>query len=100
MNTAPTPGDGAAPGPEPRPLTERERELLAFERRRWRYTGSKEQAVREVFGISAARYYQLLSELIDRPEALAHDPILVKRLRGLRERRRDERASRREGLRP
>lgn len=95
-----TPADGAAHRPAPRPLTDRERELLAFERRRWRYTGAKEQAIREIFDISATRYYQLLAELIDRPEALAHDPMLVKRLRRLRETRRDDRAARRSGLRP
>ncbi|MEV8630537.1 DUF3263 domain-containing protein [Streptosporangium sp. NPDC051023] len=106
MDTAPTPGDSgdsgdrAAREPVPRPLTDRERELLAFERQWWRYPGAKEQAVREVFDISATRYYQLLAELIDRPEALAHDPMLVKRLRRLRETRRRDRAARRMGLRP
>lgn len=95
-----TPADGAAHRPVPRALTDRERELLAFERRRWRYSGGKEQAIREIFDISATRYYQLLAELIDRPEALAHDPMLVKRLRRLRETRRDDRAARRPGLRP
>lgn len=100
MDTAPIPGDGAAREPVLRPLTDRERELLAFERQWWRYAGAKEQAVREAFDISATRYYQLLGELIDRPEALAHDPILVKRLRRLRETRRRDRAARRMGLRP
>ncbi len=100
MDTAPIPGDSAAQdagqnagqdgvrGPAARALTERERELLAFERQWWRYAGAKEQAIREAFDLSATRYYQLLSELIDRPEALAHDPMLVKRLRRLRESRR------------
>ncbi|MEV7007396.1 DUF3263 domain-containing protein [Streptosporangium sp. NPDC051022] len=100
MDSAPIPGDGAAPEPAPRPLTDRERELLAFERQWWRYPGAKEQAIRETFDISATRYYQLLAELVDRPEALAHDPMLVKRLRRLREARRRDRAARRMGLRP
>ncbi|GGL45844.1 DUF3263 domain-containing protein [Planomonospora parontospora] len=108
MDTAPIPGDsaaqdaaqGAARNPAARALTERERELLAFERQWWRYAGAKEQAIREAFDLSATRYYQLLSELIDRPEALAHDPMLVKRLRRLRESRRRDRAARRLGLRP
>ncbi len=102
MDTAPIPGDSADAAGEPtsRPLTGRERELLAFERQWWRYPGAKEQAVREAFDISATRYYQLLAELIDRPEALAHDPMLVKRLRRLRERRRRDRAARRMGLQP
>ncbi|GIH97524.1 DUF3263 domain-containing protein [Planobispora siamensis] len=100
MDTAPIPGDSAAQKPALRALTEREKELLAFERQWWRYAGAKEQAIREVFDISATRYYQLLSELIDRPEALAQDPMLVKRLRRLRESRRRDRAARRLGLRP
>ncbi|MFJ2034221.1 DUF3263 domain-containing protein [Streptosporangium sp. NPDC087985] len=100
MDTAPTPGDGAAQEPVGRALTDREREILAFERQWWRHAGAKEQAVRETFDISATRYYQLLGELIDRPEALAHDPMLVKRLRRLRETRRRARAARRTGLRP
>ncbi|MGS2648722.1 MULTISPECIES: DUF3263 domain-containing protein [unclassified Streptosporangium] len=100
MDTASSSGDSAAPEPAPRALTDRERELLAFERQWWRYAGAKEQAVREAFDISATRYYQLLSELIDLPAALAHDPMLVKRLRRLRETRRRDRAARKMGLRP
>jgi hypothetical protein len=100
MDTAPIPGDSAAQGPTSRALTDDERELLAFERRWWRYAGAKEQAIREVFDVSATRYYQLLGELIDLPQALAHDPMLVKRLRRLRETRRRARAARRLGLNP
>jgi len=99
MDTAPSSGDSAAPEPAPRALTDRERELLAFERQWWRYAGAKEQAIREVFDISATRYYQLLSELIDLPAALAHDPMLVKRLLRLRETRRRDRSARKMGLR-
>ncbi|MFD0657679.1 DUF3263 domain-containing protein [Thermocatellispora tengchongensis] len=81
-------------------MTGRDRDLLAFERQWWRHAGAKEQAIRETFGISATRYYQLLGELIDRPEALAHDPMLVKRLRRMRADRRRDRAARRLGMRP
>jgi hypothetical protein len=72
-------------------LTELERDVLAFERQWWRYAGAKETAVRDRFGLSATRYYQLVRALIDRPEALQHDPQLVLRLRRLR----DQRAARR-----
>ena len=41
----------------------------------------------EVFELSPTRYYQLLNELIDSPEALKFDPVLVKRLRAQRARR-------------
>ena len=70
--------------------------ILAFERRWWRYPGAKEQAIREIFDIAATRYYQLLNELIDRPEALAFDPILVKRLRRQRSERKRLRTARRQ----
>ena len=76
-------------------LTDTETAILAFERLRWRYAGAKETAVRERFDMSAVRYYQVLGALIDRPEAWAYDPMLVKRLRGLREGRRRQRSGRR-----
>ncbi len=82
----------------PGELSERERELLAFERQWWKYAGGKEQAVRDQFGLSATRYYQLLNALIDRPEALVHDPMLVKRLRRLRATRQRTRSARRLGI--
>ena len=50
----------------------------------WKFAGAKEQAV-DKFGMSATRYYQTLNALIDDPAALAQDPLLVKRLRRLRE---------------
>jgi hypothetical protein len=78
-------------------LTEREREILAFERQWWKYAGAKEQAIRELFDMSATRYYQLLNSLIDRQEALVHDPMLVKRLRRLRSSRQRARSARRLG---
>ncbi|PYC85418.1 DUF3263 domain-containing protein [Streptomyces tateyamensis] len=69
-------------------LTEREQAVLALEARPWRTQGAKEQAVREQLGVSATRYYQLLNALLDRPEALAAQPVLVNRLRRLRAARR------------
>ena len=82
---------------DPEGLTCREREMLAFERQWWRYAGAKEQAIREQFDSSATRYYQDLNNLIDRPAALAADPMLVKRLRRLRSGRQRARAARRLG---
>ena len=79
-------------------LTEREQEVLSFERHWWRYAGSKEQAVRELFGFSSTRYYQVLNALLDRPEALAADPMLVKRLRRMRQTRQRARSARRLGI--
>jgi hypothetical protein len=68
-------------------LSELDMRVLAFERRGWRSPAAKEQAITEVLGFPATRYYQLLNELIDRPEALEFDPALVKRLRAQRARR-------------
>lgn len=65
-------------------LTERELEILAFEKQSWRHAGSKEQAIRDRFDLSGTRYYQLLNALLDNPLALEHDPVLVGRLRRLR----------------
>lgn len=74
-------------------LTDLEQQLLAFERRRWTYQGAKEQAVTDELGMTPTRYAQLLNALIDQPEAYLHDPMLVKRLRRLRDTRRRARAS-------
>ena len=80
-------------------LSERDMRILAFERRGWRSPGVKEQAIAEVLDIPATRYYQLLNELIDRPEALAFDPALVMRLRRQRGRRERIRSPRSDGER-
>jgi hypothetical protein len=65
-------------------LSERERQILAFESKWWKHAGSKEQAIRDEFELSATRYYQLLNGLLDNPAALAHDPVLIGRLRRIR----------------
>jgi hypothetical protein len=65
-------------------LTQRERDILAFEARWWKHAGSKEQAIRDTFALSSTRYYQVLNALLDKPEATEHDPVLVGRLRRLR----------------
>jgi hypothetical protein len=68
-------------------LSDLETRILDFERSWWRYAGAKESAIKELFDLTPARYYQLLNDLIDRDDALAAAPILVKRLRRLREAR-------------
>jgi hypothetical protein len=82
----------------PAELSERDAAMLDFERQWWKYAGAKEQAVREKFDMSSTRYYQVLNALIDRPEALAHDPLLVRRLRRLRATRQRQRSARRLGF--
>jgi hypothetical protein len=87
---------GAATGQST--LSERDREILDFERQWWKYAGAKETAVREMFDMSSTRYYQVLNALIDRPEALEADPLLVRRLRRLRATRQRQRSARRLGF--
>lgn len=76
-------------------LTEQEAEILAFEKKWWRYAGAKESAISELFGMTAPRYYQVLNSLLDNPAALEADPILVKRLRRMRSQRHQGRSARR-----
>ena len=86
---------GVVPGAE---LTPMEEEILSFERQWWKYPGAKEQSIRELVDMSATRYYQALNTLIDSPAALAHDPLLVKRLARMRSSRQKARTAKRLGL--
>jgi hypothetical protein len=75
-------------------LSARDAAVLDFEREWWTHAGAKEEAIRESFGISAARYYQVLNAVIDSPAAVRHDPMLVKRLHRARDARTQARAAR------
>jgi hypothetical protein len=79
-------------------LDERDLALLAFERDWEHRRGSKDAEIRSRFGVPTARYYQMLYSLLDSPAALAHDPLLVRRLLRLRERSVTARAARRRGV--
>ena len=83
----------------PPPLDDRARAILDFERESWRLVTVKQRAIRERFGFSAARYHQLLNRIIETPEALAYDPMLVRRLRRIRESRRQRRVANQLGVR-
>lgn len=80
----PEPAAEASVQVTPLELSVREREMLIFERQWWRRAGAKETVIRSRFGVPPTRYYQVLNGLLDRPEALAFDPLLVGRLRRLR----------------
>ncbi|MGN7133422.1 DUF3263 domain-containing protein [Rhodococcoides corynebacterioides] len=69
-------------------MTPIQRMMLDMEKRHYRYAGSKEQAIRDELDVAPARYYQLLAALIDEPEALAAEPVLVNRLRRIAHSRR------------
>jgi len=86
-------GDGREAGE----LSDLETAILAFERQWWKYPGAKEQSIKELFDMTSTRYYQVLNALIDEPAALAHDPMLVKRLRRMRSSRQKARSARRLG---
>lgn len=79
------------------PLSDRDQAILAFEAEWRRHAGAKEEAIRADLGMSPARYYQLLGRLIDTADAQAHDPMLVKRLRRLRDARARARSDRAAG---
>jgi hypothetical protein len=86
MNTSPSLSDPS--------LSDLEFRILEFERSWWRFAGAKESAIKELFDLSAPRYYQILNDLIDRQDALEASPMLVKRLRRLREARTSARTTR------
>ena len=73
-------------------LTELETKILDFESQWWKYAGAKESAIKELFDMTPPSYYQLLNNLIDRDDALLASPMLVKRLRRLREARTNARS--------
>ena len=72
-------------------LADRDRAIIDFERSWWTEPGPKEAAIRQRFDLSATRYYQILHELLDDDEAMAYDPLVIRRLQRGRERRRRER---------
>jgi hypothetical protein len=88
--------DGTAEWPSvatPAGLTRREHDMLVFERQWWRRAGAKETAIRNLFAMTPTRYYQVLNTLVDRPDVLAIDPLLVRRLRRVRAARRHGRSA-------
>ena len=75
-------------------LTQRDIAIIEFERTWWSEDSSKESIIRERFELSTTRYYELLGDLIDSDEAYEHDPLVIRRLRRLRDRRRKARFER------
>ena len=74
-------------------LTDEQLAILDFEKLWWKYAAVKESQIRERFDMTAVRYYQLLNQIIDLPESLAYDPLLVRRLRRLRAARARQRSA-------
>jgi hypothetical protein len=84
----------AVPEPSSAGLSARDESILVFERQWWKHAGAKEEAIRAHFGLSAARYYQVLNSVIDAPAAVVFDPMLVKRLQRIRDARTEARSAR------
>jgi hypothetical protein len=86
-------------------LSERDRRILDFERSWWQRPGTKQEAIRDELGLSPTRYYAVLGDLTDSPDAQAYDPLVIRRVRRLRAQRRRVRfegppARRRRGSEP
>jgi hypothetical protein len=79
-------------------FTERDRAVLHLEAAWPRHSGAKEEIIRAQLGMSAARYYQVLGRLVESEAALEYDPMLVRRLRRLRDSRASHRAMRTPGF--
>lgn len=75
-------------------LTERQLEILDFERQWWRYAGAKAVEIERHLGMTPVAYYRALNVVIDLPAAMEHDPTLVRRLQRARTLRRRRRAGR------
>jgi Protein of unknown function (DUF3263) len=73
-----------------RVISERHQAMLEFERTFWTYDEPKEAVIRARFQCSADDYYTELTELLEQPAAMTHDPLVVRRLQRQRVRRRRE----------
>ena len=72
------------------PLSDLDAAILDFEETAPRSIGRKEEAIRAQLDISPVRYHQRLNLLLDAPAAESH-PLLVARLKRLREERENTR---------
>ena len=75
-------------------LSEVEEAMLEFAGRFYRQPGRQADAIRDEFGVSVTRFWQLVNQLVDTQAALAHDPVLVHRLQQIRAQRDTGRAAR------
>jgi hypothetical protein len=72
-------------------ISERHQAMLEFERNYWTFDEPKETLIRARFQCSADEYYAELNELLEQPAAMAHDPLVVRRVQRQRLRRRRQR---------
>jgi hypothetical protein len=76
-------------------MTPLQKMIVDFEAQRWTHRGDKEQAIVDTFDFSPTRYYALLADALDEETVLAYSPVLVNRLRRIRDRRAEQRVLRR-----
>lgn len=69
--------------PPPRVFGARDMAILEFERLRWKYPEAKVAAVLNRFSMSSTAYHSQLRWITQQPEALAYDPVTVRRLQRL-----------------
>ena len=69
-------------------LTDRQRDMLEFERTWWQFDEPRDELIRQRFGCTADEYYEELNRVLELPGALAHDPLVVRRFHRRRLRRR------------
>jgi hypothetical protein len=76
-------------------LSQRDRAILDFEQSWWESATPRDQAVREQFQLTESEYAEVLNQLIASEAALLAEPLLIRRLRRLRDRRRQQHIDRR-----
>lgn len=76
-------------------LSQRDRAILDFEQSWWESATPRDQAVREQFQLTESEYAEVLNQLIASEAALLAEPLLIRRLRRLRDRRRQQHIARR-----
>ena len=69
-------------------LTDRDRIVLDIASTMPRNDDALRVAVRDRLDLTVTRYYQMLNALLDNPDAYSANPLLVRRLRSQRDRRR------------
>ena len=62
--------------------------MLDFERTWWQVDSPREEAIRARFDCSTDDYYAELNRVLELPEAMDHDPLVVRRFQRRRVRRR------------
>jgi len=76
------------PTQDPQPLSERDLAIIEFEASWFTLDEDRHDAIRARFACSVEDYNLELNRVIDHPAALLADPLVVRRLRRHRERRR------------